>query len=192
MRRRKKICTKCNKSLPIDNYWKHKNNPDGLQYWCKDCTKKYNNSIREKVVAIKCIDCNEIVEAKTPKKLRCDNCNRKYLQLLNKKYIYKRERNIIHNFTYDEWLDKLEKTNGYCPNCGKFVGIYALTLDHIIPINSVPVGTIYTIDDVEPLCLSCNSSKSDNIIINDIDLNNIFTNKTYEDYIKEARKLLEM
>jgi len=67
---------------------------------------------------------------------------------------------IIEAFTMYEWLNKLEKTKGICPMCGKYVGIDKLTLDHIYPVSKAEIGRIYTIDDVQPLCKSCNSKKS--------------------------------
>lgn len=74
-------------------------------------------------------------------------------------------RQLIHNFTWNEWKEKLNVTEGICPMCNKYVGIDKLTLDHIIPICKAPVGFIYNIDDVQPLCFLCNSKKSDKIII---------------------------
>ena len=40
-------------------------------------------------------------------------------------------------------------------------------MDHIIPISAVPIGTYYSIDEVQPLCKSCNCSKNDKVIINE-------------------------
>ena len=54
-------------------------------------------------------------------------------------------------------------TSGICPECNSFIGIENLTLDHIIPISKVPVGFIYTINDVQPLCKGCNSSKGNKL-----------------------------
>jgi 5-methylcytosine-specific restriction endonuclease McrA len=81
-------------------------------------------------------------------------------------------KNVIHNFTKEEWNNKLEQTNGYCPNpeynskCSKFVGKKNLTLDHIYPLSKdnedfkrTGIKRVYTINDVQPLCKSCNSSK---------------------------------
>lgn len=50
--------------------------------------------------------------------------------------------------------------NGICPDCGKPFNKHGnVQMDHIIPISKVPKGTIYTIDDVEPLCAECNNKK---------------------------------
>lgn len=70
-----------------------------------------------------------------------------------------RKKGIFEVWSIDEWLEKINKTEGFCPKCGKHVGIEKLTLDHIYPLSKAEEGRIYTIDDIQPLCLSCNSSK---------------------------------
>jgi 5-methylcytosine-specific restriction endonuclease McrA len=62
-----------------------------------------------------------------------------------------------------EWLLKLDKTKGICPNCKTFVGKNKLEIDHIIPISKAPRGFIYTINDIQPLCRSCNASKGNKL-----------------------------
>lgn len=34
-----KTCTKCGKTLPITEFYKHKQKKDGLDSWCKNCSK---------------------------------------------------------------------------------------------------------------------------------------------------------
>lgn len=55
--------------------------------------------------------------------------------------------------TLKEWQEKLNKTNGVCPGCCQKK---KLTKDHILPIY---FGGSNNIDNVQPLCQSCNSSK---------------------------------
>ncbi len=74
-----------------------------------------------------------------------------------------RLNSIIHIFTSKEWLQKLKNAFGVCKECNLYVGVDKLTLDHIIPISKASNGQIYTINDVQPLCLSCNISKNDKI-----------------------------
>ena len=71
------------------------------------------------------------------------------------------KNNIVEAFTMNEWFEKLDKTKGICPGCGEFIGKDKLTLDHIFPISKAESGRIYTIDDIQPLCRSCNSKKGD-------------------------------
>jgi 5-methylcytosine-specific restriction endonuclease McrA len=70
-----------------------------------------------------------------------------------------RKNSVIHAFTKKEWGDLLKSTNGICPGCNRYVGIKNLTLDHIIPLADAKKNQIYTIKDIQSLCVRCNSSK---------------------------------
>ncbi len=77
---------------------------------------------------------------------------------------------IIHQFSEYEWINTLNNANGICKECDTYVGIKKLTLDHIYPISKAlqdyiktNIKCVYTIKDVQALCLSCNISKNDRI-----------------------------
>jgi 5-methylcytosine-specific restriction endonuclease McrA len=55
-------------------------------------------------------------------------------------------------FTKDEWLDLCARYDYKCASCGK----EEQTVDHIIPLS---VGGLNIIDNIQPLCKSCNCSK---------------------------------
>ena len=76
-----------------------------------------------------------------------------------------KENRLITSYTKEEWKNKLNKTKGICPYCKQEVGIKKLTLDHITPISKAPISFVYTIDEIQPLCKPCNSSKLNKIII---------------------------
>lgn len=82
-------------------------------------------------------------------------CSRKRRALLN---------DVVHSFTYDEWVLKLRESQGVCQSCNEYVGIENLTLDHIIPISKAKKGQVYSIDDIQPLCKTCNCKKSNKMI----------------------------
>jgi 5-methylcytosine-specific restriction endonuclease McrA len=63
------------------------------------------------------------------------------------------------SFTLEEWMTKVKATQGICPRCKKYVGEHKITIDHIVPLSRAPDGFVYTIDDVQPMCKSCNTSK---------------------------------
>ena len=63
------------------------------------------------------------------------------------------------NFSAERWFFKLYKTQGFCPQCDKWYGIDKLHKDHTPALSKVSSDFIYTIDNVQPLCIVCNSSK---------------------------------
>ena len=42
-----KVCGKCRIEKPTVDFGKNKNSPDGLQGYCKECTKEYKKKYRE-------------------------------------------------------------------------------------------------------------------------------------------------
>lgn len=72
-----------------------------------------------------------------------------------------RKSNLLHDFTPNQWIEKVKSMNGICPVCNNQ---RKLTLDHTIPICKAPKGFVYTIDDVMPICKSCNTIKLGRLI----------------------------
>ncbi len=63
------------------------------------------------------------------------------------------------SYTASEWNALLRHYDNKCLCCGR--GDVKLTADHIIPISK---GGTSNIDNIQPLCFSCNSSKCDKTI----------------------------
>ena len=79
---------------------------------------------------------------------------------------HKNTQKVIHLFTDDELKEKLKSVGNICPRCGCNINDgKKLTTDHIYPISKANPGRIYTLDDMQIICKSCNSSKGDRIDI---------------------------
>lgn len=70
----------------------------------------------------------------------------------------KQARRSAGNLTVAEWRSVLEEFGGQCLACESDDPV---TIDHVIPISK---GGSNTRDNVQPLCGSCNSSKSDKTV----------------------------
>jgi len=67
---------------------------------------------------------------------------------------------FYHNFSADDIERLFIESEGICNICKKNIGINRLTIDHIIPISKVESGHIYSINDIQLICRSCNARKS--------------------------------
>jgi hypothetical protein len=81
---------------------------------------------------------------------------------------YSRLKCIIHDFLFSEWKKKIDAAENVCVVCGC---VSNLTMDHIYPVSvayrdylKTGIMRVYTIDDVVPMCLKCNSKKNARLI----------------------------
>jgi len=88
-------------------------------------------------------------------------------KLKNYRYLFKvkdrarRRKAIIEKITLKDWIRiKLNYKNS-CSSCGRREPDIKLTVDHIIPIIK---GGKHSLDNIQPLCRSCNSKKHVNIV----------------------------
>jgi 5-methylcytosine-specific restriction endonuclease McrA len=72
---------------------------------------------------------------------------------------YIRRNKSAGKFDFKAWKEKLEVLNYKCQMCGTYERI---TIDHIIPLTK---GGTNHIDNLQPLCHSCNSSKGNKLRI---------------------------
>lgn len=86
--------------------------------------------------------------------------DKKYINWLNHQYrVRRKEANGFH--TYTEWETLKAQYNWTCPCCGNKETEIKLTIDHIIPLSK---GGSDNIENIQPLCKSCNSKKYNKII----------------------------
>lgn len=86
---------------------------------------------------------------------------------------HERKNHCIHKWTMNDFMKKVIATKGVCPCCNNLFDDYKhkLNVDHIYPISKASedfiktgVKRIYTIDDIQPLCATCNREKSNKIL----------------------------
>lgn len=158
-----KICTRCGIDKPIEEFRKNKNNSDGYQYWCKVCQNEYvrdryanNSEFRDRLNTKR-----DKWLAEHPDKTKefAKKASKKYAKTHPEHvrlYAEQRRASIIGNggsHTLQEWLDLCEKYDNRCLACGRKV---KLTVDHIMPLIR---GGTDDIDNIQPLCITCNSRK---------------------------------
>ena len=85
---------------------------------------------------------------------------REYINFYKRKYKYSK-RNASGYHTFKDWENLKAQYNWTCPCCGKFEPNIKLTADHIIPLSR---GGSDNMENIQPLCMKCNSKKWTNII----------------------------
>jgi len=85
---------------------------------------------------------------------------KEYIRFYKSRYKFQK-RNAEGSHTFDEWETLKAQYNWKCPCCDKAEPEIKLTQDHIIPISR---GGSDNIENIQPLCGSCNSRKHAKLI----------------------------
>lgn len=138
-------CSLCKKIKPLSEFSpkKRKDTQNGLQSRCKSCVRKLQHQIYWR----------------NPEKQREAARKRPYNRERNKIYLNNRRNKIkssTENFTLQQWLDLKIQYKNTCLRCNKQEPEIQLTPDHILPLSK---GGSNSIDNIQPLCLSCNIQK---------------------------------
>jgi 5-methylcytosine-specific restriction endonuclease McrA len=167
-----KKCTKCGEVKNISMFGKLKIGKNGLMPHCKECDKKKSrqwqkdNPERTRAIKRKWLEANPEKARISVREYRDRNILYSLVRVKQwqknnpeKMAIIKHARraNVLKNggtYTVSEWLDLCGKYNYKCLRCEK-TGI-KLTVDHVIPLSK---GGKNSIDNIQPLCKPCNSSK---------------------------------
>jgi hypothetical protein len=193
-----KICCHCKRELPLDSFQKNQTASDGLQYRCKDCTRKASNECRakrghlwlEKINPWARREENRLQvnaatrarRAKNPEKAREEN--RRWRESSNpfsiavvKARLRAAELGVVSTLTVEEWKSVVERCDFNCHLCGEKTLLdlrspWRLSLDHVVPMAR---GGSNTVDNVLPAHRRCNQSRLD-MTIEEFDL---WLNKIY-------------
>lgn len=94
----------------------------------------------------------------------CTQCPRNKARLNSKVYSCNRRAQkdgAEGTFTIDEWKTLCDKFDKRCVHCKRPGDYHSLTPDHVV---SMSVGGSNYIDNIQPVCSSCNSSKGNRTI----------------------------
>lgn len=169
-----KICTNCKIEKPISLFSKHKYSKDGFRSYCKLCGNIYSKFYYENNKKVR-IEYQKLYNKNAPENIK--ERKRQYNKEYSKQYRQtekgklskiksetKRKRltkENINDLTIVEKNVVLFLQNYKCISCEEYFDKVNPTLDHIVPIIK---GGGLTKDNIQMLCLSCNSSKQDQII----------------------------
>ena len=154
-----KICSKCKIEKEVNEFSKDRQKNDGLRYYCKKCDKKYYQENKEHIKEYQKVWNEENKEhiKENPEyykkwckdnKDKCKERKRKYRA---------RKINADGNFTEKEFNKTLIFYHYRCCACGIDLTKTDFHRDHIQPLSKG--GSDY-IKNIQPLCVSCNCSKS--------------------------------
>lgn len=179
-----KVCHRCWIEKPIGEFNKQVRNPDGLQYWCRECKNAWrreryatNPEFKKKrrTEGQKWLDDHKEERIEASRAIA-----RRYVanhpeRILANSRLYRKSHpgwasfhqqkrrtrlaEVGGSFTYKEWIDLCEKYDNRCLACGRKI---QLTIDHVIPITRE--GSTNNIENIQPLCGTCNSRKHNRII----------------------------
>lgn len=189
-----KICTKCKQWYPIEDFRPRKQSRDGYNSLCKHCLNEncrawraknkervaelnrmfyqenrqkrleYHRSYRQK---------NKDYFKEAMKKFKRDNpsysrnYNREWSRAnpekINERSRKRRARRLGNGgaFTAQEWHMLKQHYKFTCLCCRRQEPEIQLTVDHVIPLSK---GGRHSIENIQPLCRSCNSAKHDDMI----------------------------
>jgi len=124
--------------------------------YSKEYRKKYPEKVKKYSKEYQVKHLNKWVEYTT--KWRKKNPQKAYLIKMRHEY-RKRGNDGLH--TFFEWENLKAQYNWTCPCCHKSEPDVILTEDHIIPVSK---GGSNNIENIQPLCRSCNSRKHTEIV----------------------------
>lgn len=164
-----RLCSSCKLWKSLDLFTRHKHGKDGIGSRCKECDKekarinRKNN--RDKINQQRRNNYDPVKNYKQIKIWRSNN-REKVNEAERKRYAknpykakekdYKRRAKLktLGSISAKDWRNVCDKFGNKCLCCGKTN--IKLTIDHVVPLK---LGGTNSLDNLQPLCFSCNSSK---------------------------------
>lgn len=151
-----KTCSACKEVLNPSLFSKSSTNRDGLQNYCKPCAKEKRAArYAAKVVEERAQNRQWFQENKPwlrPDKREYLNSWRRGKDRRTESQNRRGRLADAGSFTTDEWKGLCEKYGNGCLSCGGL----DITVDHVVALSK---GERNTVDNLQPLCQSCNSKK---------------------------------
>jgi len=178
-----KQCSRCKETKSESEFYKCSRLKDGLQSYCKTCCREYQQTPRVKAKA-RCYNQSargKVVHNQYATSEKGRQVQRRFRQSDKGKEAayrgnnssagreahyrdYARRVAILESseatLTAAEWLE-LVGQHTCCPLCHREFGpVLKVTMDHVVPLTK---GGVHTIENVQPLCRPCNSSKGNTL-----------------------------
>ena len=88
----------------------------------------------------------------------CHCCSSRIVKQVGRHNTRARKKGLIASLTSAQWIDILQKSDGYCHYCKEREPIISLTPDHVIPIGK---GGANNAENIVAACGFCNNGKQD-------------------------------
>lgn len=166
-----KVCSTCKESKPIGEFNRWSKAKDGLKPYCRSCASSANKKLYEnpdyKQQVISRVQewrgkhpgCREQEylasrDHRIAKVLEWQKANPEKVRSYKKNSKHKRRTaTLTGHVSVTEWLQLCAENNQTCLRCKE---VKPLTMDHVIPLSK---GGLHSIENIQPLCGSCNSIK---------------------------------
>jgi len=135
-----KYCKRCDRTLPIEHFHKHRNSKDGHAFYCKDCASEYGRKYRE----------NSWVSV--------------YSMMRGNVTSYHRKPFNISKEEFKKWYLTEPRKCAYCDLREEYISLIddsQLNRSKRLTIDCMENSKGYVVDNIVLSCLRCNFMKND-------------------------------